>query len=76
MNREVWHAAVPWGYKESDTTEQLDWTELRDSLSEHIHEFLFFSSNFILFLVPPHGLQDLSSPTSGNLGHDSESAQF
>ena len=24
MDREAWHAAVPWGHKESDTTEQLN----------------------------------------------------
>ena len=33
MDREVWHAAVygvtkPWGHKESDMTERLNWTEL------------------------------------------------
>ena len=28
MDREAWRAAVPWGCKESDTTEQLNWTEL------------------------------------------------
>ena len=27
MDRECWRAAVPWGRKESDTTEQLNWTE-------------------------------------------------
>ena len=26
--REAWRAAVPWGHKESDTTEWLNWTEL------------------------------------------------
>ena len=24
MDREAWRAAVPWGHKESDTTEQLN----------------------------------------------------
>ena len=24
MDREAWHAAMPWGRKESDTTEQLN----------------------------------------------------
>ena len=28
MDREAWGAAVPWSRKESDTTEQLKWTEL------------------------------------------------
>ena len=28
MDREAWPAAVTWGHKESDTTEQLNWTEL------------------------------------------------
>ena len=27
MDREAWHAAMPWGRKESDTTEQLNRTE-------------------------------------------------
>ena len=27
-DREAWRAAVPWGHKESDTTEWLNWTEL------------------------------------------------
>ena len=27
MDREAWHAAVHGGHKESDTTEQLNWTE-------------------------------------------------
>ena len=29
MDREAWHAVVHWGRKESDTTEQLNWTELK-----------------------------------------------
>ena len=28
MDREAWHAAIPWGGKESDTTERLNWTEM------------------------------------------------
>ena len=28
MDREAWHAAIPWGCKELDTTERLNWTEL------------------------------------------------
>ena len=29
MDREVWHAACSsWGHKESDMTEQMNWTEL------------------------------------------------
>ena len=28
MDREDWHAYSPWGRKELDTTEQLNWTEL------------------------------------------------
>ena len=30
MDREAWSAAVPWGCKESDMTERLNWTELRE----------------------------------------------
>ena len=30
MDREAWRAAVPWGHKESDTTEQLNWTEISE----------------------------------------------
>ena len=29
IDREAWRAACPWGCKESDTTELLNWTELR-----------------------------------------------
>ena len=29
MDREAWHAVDSWGHKESDTTEQLNWTELK-----------------------------------------------
>ena len=25
MDREAWSAAIPWGHKESDTTEWLNW---------------------------------------------------
>ena len=28
MDREAWCAAIPWGRKESDMTERLNWTEL------------------------------------------------
>ena len=28
MDREAWPASVPWGHKESDRTEQLNWTDL------------------------------------------------
>ena len=28
MDREAWHAAGSWGHKESDTTEQLNWTDM------------------------------------------------
>ena len=27
MDREAWHAASPWGHKELDMTEQLNWTD-------------------------------------------------
>ena len=29
MDREAWRAAYSWGRKESDTTKQLNWTELK-----------------------------------------------
>ena len=32
IHREAWHAADSWGRKESDTTGQLNWTELIDNL--------------------------------------------
>ena len=28
MDREAWHAAIHGGHKESDATEQMNWTEL------------------------------------------------
>ena len=28
MDREAWRAAIPWGRKESDMTERLNWAEL------------------------------------------------
>ena len=28
MDREAWHAWIPWGCKESDTTEWLNWTDI------------------------------------------------
>ena len=30
MDREAWRAAVRGGHKESDTTEQLNWTEFKE----------------------------------------------
>ena len=32
MDREAWRAASSWGHKESDTTEQLNWTEIVHSM--------------------------------------------
>ena len=34
INRESWHAYSPLGHKESDTTEWLNWTELKERWSE------------------------------------------
>ena len=31
MDREAWHAAVPWGCKELDTTKQLNWSIFLDN---------------------------------------------
>ena len=31
MDREAWRGAVPWGRKELDMTEQLNWTEKKSS---------------------------------------------
>ena len=30
MDREAWHAAVLWDLKELDTTEWLNWTEVKE----------------------------------------------
>ena len=38
MDREVWGAAVHWGCKELDTTEQLNWSELNQEGNQHFHE--------------------------------------
>ena len=34
MDREAWCATSPWGWKELDTTEQLNWTELKADISK------------------------------------------
>ena len=34
MDREAWHAAVHGGHKESDTTEWLNWTELKNEFNK------------------------------------------
>ena len=39
MDREVWGAANPWGYKESDMTEWLKWAD-----KQHCHEHTFSCS--------------------------------
>ena len=42
MDREVWHAAVYGGHKESDTTERLNWTDYSTVYMYHIF-FIHFS---------------------------------
>ena len=37
MEREAWHACDSWGRRESDTTEQLNWTELKQMQKFHPH---------------------------------------
>ena len=37
MEREAWHACDSWGRGESDTTEQLNWTELKQMQKFHPH---------------------------------------
>ena len=39
MDREAWRAAVHWGLKESDMTEQLNWTEMSEWLINLISKF-------------------------------------
>ena len=34
MGREAWHAVIYGGHKESDTTEWLNWTELKSQLQK------------------------------------------
>ena len=34
MDREAWRAYDSWGRKESDTTERLNWTELKSTLDQ------------------------------------------
>ena len=36
MDMEAWHALRPWGRKELDTTERLNWTELAHKWLMHI----------------------------------------
>ena len=44
MDREVWRAAVHWGHKESDTTEQLNWTEGID-LDKRLEMLIYLCEN-------------------------------
>ena len=60
-----WVCCSPWGYKELDTTEQLNWTELNSSLGSHyiLHFWLFsslfgfpFMESFMISLISAHSL--------------------
>ena len=46
IDREAWHAGSPWGCKELDMTEQLNWTELM----QHNGITLFLTSETIVLL--------------------------
>ena len=48
MDREAWHAAFPWGHKDSDMTEWLNWTELPFC---YCHLFLIHVSHFIKLYI-------------------------
>ena len=45
MGREAWRAAwSPWGHKESDMTEWLNWTELRGIIPKHLNFIIWNNS--------------------------------
>ena len=40
MDREYWFVCSPWGHKELDTTEQLNWTDEACTLKVALHLFM------------------------------------
>ena len=53
LNGCVWVSSGPWGYKESDTTEWLNWTELHnlDGICIHIISFVFVIFYPVIFII-------------------------
>ena len=49
MARELWHAAVHGGHKESDISERLNWTELNDATKNIWVHISFLVSVFVFF---------------------------
>ena len=82
MDREAWHAASLWGDKESETTEWLNWTELKTILtiqiinesntkySRHLKNIISFEESDSLW---PHGLHSPWNSPGQNTGVGSHS---
>ena len=73
-HREAWHAAVHGGYKESDTTEWLNWTELRQCFKERKPQILKMNKHKTLcacyvygFVCWPWRHKSLCSQRANNL---------
>ena len=50
IDREAWHATETWGCKESDTTEQLNWTELIQMGISFLFSFALSIASFLNYL--------------------------
>ena len=57
MDREAWRAVISWGRKESDTTEQLNWTD-GNSIFKFWGTTTLFSIVAVPFYIPVRNLQD------------------
>ena len=56
MDRGAWRATVPWGHKETDTTEHLSAAAVEASSEDKFTELLVTSAQLCLSLCDPRGL--------------------